>query len=529
MQYLGPSWVKGEDGKFVKPELTIGDEALRWTYKYLRHGEGPWLFTPEQMRLVLWWYAIDEHGEFLWRDGVIQRAKGWGKDPFTAALAAFELCGNCRFSHWGADGKPVLKRPVEPWVQIVGVAKEQNKNTFKLFHTLFNEKAKADYQLAIGKELIYANGGMGRLEIVTSVPETMQGNRPSFVVASETHHWTKSMHGHELIETARNNASKVDGRVLAITNAYQPGQDSVAEADREGQEKYLAGIASEGMFYDSVEAPANCPLTREALEAVLPLVYGDSHWVKINTQIKTILKPTSIPSRSRRFFLNQIVASDDALVSPAEWDPLADPDLKLEKDDRIVLGLDGGRSDDSTALIAIRLSDRAVIPIKIWDKDENVENWVIDMTQVDGYVAHAMDRYQVMAFFSDVHPIESYIDKWGEEYRDSLLIKAAPGTSPIGYDMRGHGKEITLFNEKLVGVIRGAGLKHNGDRQLRRHVLNAVERPNAWGISFGKEGRESPKKVDAYAALLLAYIAMTKYVESGKQPKQSSAKRGWLF
>jgi hypothetical protein len=42
------------------------------------NGEGSWQFTLEQLRFVLWWYAVDESGEFVYRTGVLQRLKGWG-------------------------------------------------------------------------------------------------------------------------------------------------------------------------------------------------------------------------------------------------------------------------------------------------------------------------------------------------------------------------------------------------------------------------------------------------------------------
>lgn len=77
---IGPSWMRGEDGRFVLPEFTLGWHALAWTAVYLQHADGrPWRYTSEQARLLLWWYAMDpDTGEFLYRDAVLQRLKGWG-------------------------------------------------------------------------------------------------------------------------------------------------------------------------------------------------------------------------------------------------------------------------------------------------------------------------------------------------------------------------------------------------------------------------------------------------------------------
>lgn len=77
---IGPTWKRGDDGMFVRPAFTLGWHVLAWTGAYLQHATGrPWRYTSEQVRLVLWWFAMDpDTGEFLYRDAVLQRLKGWG-------------------------------------------------------------------------------------------------------------------------------------------------------------------------------------------------------------------------------------------------------------------------------------------------------------------------------------------------------------------------------------------------------------------------------------------------------------------
>jgi len=94
---IGPTWQRGEDGKWLLPQRTLGWQAIQWAAKWLQHeDETPWRYTPEQARFVLWWFALDEAGRFLYRDGVFQRMKGHGKDPLGATLCAFEFVGPCR-------------------------------------------------------------------------------------------------------------------------------------------------------------------------------------------------------------------------------------------------------------------------------------------------------------------------------------------------------------------------------------------------------------------------------------------------
>lgn len=544
---LGPAWQRNEDGTFALPERTLGWECLRWTYEYLKGPDGgPWKFTAEQARMILWWYALDEDGNFLYDDGIIQRVKGWGKDPWAAALIAFELCGNCRFSHWDKNGKPVAKQPHEPWIQVAAVSKEQTKNTMKLFPGLFSKAAIKKYGIKIGRVLIHALDGRARVEAVTSSPQTLEGGRPSLLVLNETHHWTASNDGELMALTGRANAAKVGGRALAITNAPQPGMNSVAETDRRAYEDYLAGKTARDnrTMYDSLEAPPQAPLIAEVIPLILTIVRGDSVWLNVDRTTREILDPRTPLARSRRFYYNQIVAADDALIAASEWDPCRNPRLDpLYEGDEIVMGLDGGKSDDATALIAIRIRDRAIFPLGIWEKPpgEAGDTWEVDMTAVDDLVGSSFRKYKVRAFFSDVNPIQSYVDRWSDEFRNQLLVKAVPGKSAVGFDMRGNQQEITRANEALVGAIRERAITFGTDSDalqdrklklnliLREHVLNCFQRENRWGMSFGKESRESDRKVDAYAATLLAYVALNKYLESGKTPKKERSGKGWFF
>jgi hypothetical protein len=77
---LGPTWQRDEAGCFVRPQLSLGWHAAAWAGKWLQHEDGqPWKFTREQFRFLLHWYSIDDDFRFVYRDGVLQRLKGWGR------------------------------------------------------------------------------------------------------------------------------------------------------------------------------------------------------------------------------------------------------------------------------------------------------------------------------------------------------------------------------------------------------------------------------------------------------------------
>ncbi|MFJ8041200.1 hypothetical protein ACIRBX_11910 [Kitasatospora sp. NPDC096147] len=66
------------------PSRSLGYQIIRWAQTYIVQPDGenagqPWRFTPEQLRFVLWMYAIDDKGRWLYRSCALRRAKGWGK------------------------------------------------------------------------------------------------------------------------------------------------------------------------------------------------------------------------------------------------------------------------------------------------------------------------------------------------------------------------------------------------------------------------------------------------------------------
>ena len=534
--FLGPTWQTDETGAWILPERTLGWTIAAWCADYLAAEEpGPWRFTLEQLRFVLWWYAVDETGRFVYRKGVLQRMKGWGKDPLLAVLCLVEFVGPSRVARgvvnqviWDEQGQPLGVAHPQAWVQVTAVNQSQTRNTMRLIPSLMTEKLISTYSIKDGKELIRANNGKQILEAATSSYRALEGGRTTFTLLNETHHWVSGNNGHDMYATIDGNATKKDSRYLAITNAYLPGEDSVAERMREAWQKIQDGRAVDvGFLYDSVEANPLTPLTPEALAIVIPIIRGDAIWLRPETIIQSILDTTLGPARSRRMWLNQVTAEEDAIYGPSDWKAIEDNDLALFKGDEIVMGFDGGKTDDDTALVAIRVRDFAIFVLGHWYKPDGPagDNWQVNKARVDSAVHAAFNTYEVVGFFADVALWESHIDDWADTYGEKLKVKASE-RHPIAWDMRQSGEKPTRAHERLMRSVFDGRIKHDGDPHMRRHALNAFRRENKYGVSFGKESRESPRKVDLYAALMLAHEALHDLRTRKRPEKKKRTGRG---
>lgn len=522
----------GPDRPLPDPKHTLANAVIGWAEGYqdargvwldpphILQPDGPeaktpWRFTAEQVRFLMYWYEIDDNGRFVYRNGVFRRMKGAGKNPFSAAIMIVEFVGPCRFGGWLASGEPLVVPQDSSWVQAAAVSKDQTRNTMTLLPAMLAPLTIQEHGVELGKELIYAHNASCRIEAVTSSPRALEGGRPTHINRDETHHWIHSNGGHAMAEVIdRNTAKSRDGaaRVMDTTNAHDPGEDSVAQR---AYDAYVAMIKKEsrvtGILYDSIEAPAEVQMDNpDSLREGLICARGDSVWLDVDRLIGDIMDPRTPPSMSRRYYLNQIQAAEDAWVAPHEWDVNGDPALLLLDGDEVTLGLDGSKTDDHTVLAACRVSDGAVFPLGMWEP-ENFPGKEIPRVEVDRKVADAMKRYLVDAFFSDVKEFESYVDKWEAEYGDDMLAKSTAHHS-IAFDMRGRLRESTQASEAFHDAIMERVMPHPQDRRFSQYIYNARRRPNQYGVTFGKESRESPHKVDGLAAAMLARLARQTYL-----------------
>lgn len=543
---IGPTWQTTKTGHWLLPDATIGWDVLAWSGTWLQHSIGkPWTFTDEQARWLLWWYSLEADGSWTFTDGVLQRLKGWGKDPMAACVCANELLGPARFAGWDGD-IPIVTDVPEAWVQTAAVALEQTKNTTRLFPRLFTPEARAHYRIQIGKEVVHALDDERFLQAVTSSPTTLEGARATFVFKNETHHWTAANAGHDMAEVIQRNATKAaDGaaRSLAGTNAYEPGEDSVAERDRDAYDAIEARRTIDTrLMYDSLEAPPEAPLTPEEAPAVVDSVRGDSTWLHVDRIVLAILDPRVSPSTSRRFWYNQITATEDAWLAPQEYDASADSDFLVADQAIVTLGFDGSKSDDHTALIGCDVDNDHLFEIGVWTPD--VHTGVIDRSAVDRAVREAFETYDVVGFYGDVEHWDAYLDIWAVELGRNLVVKAS-GRQPIAWDIRGRVQQFTHACARLHDAIVESALEaaaaaidarqpqsrltHCGSARTRQHFHNARRAPNRFGVSVRKEHRESARKIDAVPAATLARLARLDYLALPASRRRQKARSGVVW
>lgn len=487
-------------------------------------------------------------------------------------IAAVEFLGPCRVIGWATRdmpdlgikrGDPVAGEHQRAWVQVAAVSMKQTQNTMKIFRGLFSEACKAAHGItkqSMGAETIKAHAGMRTIEAVTSSPKALEGARPTFVIANESHLWLHNNNGHEMYDVIGRNATKAkDGaaRTLHITNAYEPNENSVLQQVREDWEAEQAeGIYDTGLLYDSLEMPSTTRmrpeippgttaeeegrLVRAHLSAIVAAVRGDAVWLDIEGIVNAILgsrAPAKV-SLARRFWFNTIVAAEDAWAdheaTMAAVHPLARAEYARPEHDTVRAGWgliapdepcvmfgDGSKSNDTTALVLTRLSDGHKVVIGAWSKPagKRGETWLSPREDVDARVAEAFKRFTIVGFWFDPsHTFDDdggrywdgMVDRWHRLYKDRLThwaVKTGDSQHSVMWDMTSpqRTKEFTGAAERYIEDLEyrdpETGLYAprftiDANPLLISHHDNARKYATSFGTSLSKVNKDSKKKID---------------------------------
>lgn len=507
---------------------TLGPDVLAWSETELAQPDGdyagqPWQWRESQARYLCWWWSVDDAGRWIWRRGQIVLPKGAGKSPVAAGASSCELAGPVHFDGWNAQGDPVGRPHPSPWVQLAAVSQDQTDNTMSLVLSMLREGRAGDSIPGLDLGLTRVRTRNGFLQPVTASAPSREGQRSTAAILDETHLWTQVNGGHRLAAAIRRNLAKMGGRSLETTNTWVPGEDSVAQLTAEYADKIRDGKARDaGVLRWHPFADVPDLGDDEALRTGLQKLYKDSPWVDIDRLMSEVQDLGTDPQDARRYYLNQITHATDAWLSQPEWASCSAPDRVVADRDVVTLGFDGSRArahgiTDATALIGCRVSDGHVFELGVWEQPEGAagRDWRVPTVEVDAAVKSAFARFTVVGFYADPAKWEGYVAQWEAAYGPRLKVKASR-QNPIEWWMTG-GRSLQIVRalEQFHSAVMDRELSHDGSFVLMRHVLNARRRQSRSGLQIAKEHADSPRKIDAAVAGVLAWQARLDAVAAG--------------
>ena len=285
-----------------------------------------------------------------------------------------------------------------------------------------------------------------------------------------------------------------------------------------------------------------------------PSKYG---WCDLRRTVKKILDPAYDPNNAIRFYLNSLASAVDAwltedmikshavhrdivdkAIASRDLNRLNDAWQQVVSDtDEITLGFDGSVSDDSTALVGCRVRDGMLFLIKLEQKPDGPQGakWRVDRDSFDGRVRWVFNHYNVVGMFADTDEWEPYIAQWELDYGDRLQVYPRSNGSHIRFPMNGYKRDVmselktmrAAFNEPMRTISKYdepdvTNIQLFADPRLIDHFRNGRRKDKPEGYLVFKETPNSPHKIDAAMAGLLAYRARDIYLGAAVSNEEES-------
>lgn len=540
--------------------------------------------TDDQVEFIVDVYCLappgeEDEGRRLATEVLWLAPKGSDKSGFAAKMLIFEALGPCRFDGWAKGGEvyrdpwglgfeytyeagePMGKPVNNPGIKMIATSEDQTANTFETVYTNFKEgplQSAMESRDSVGLSRIKLPGG-GEIKPSTSGGSSKDGGRETCVVSDETHLFVLPEHK-KLYNVINRNLMKRAGvaepLMLSTSTYFNPAEGSICQGllekaqERERQKKRGKYVDPEDdrvlIHWRHGEIDPEDLHDREKLTAALEDAYGGCHWVRIPTYVAAVQDSMNSVEDSYRYWLNTQSTASNAWIAPYEWaarGPQRDPETDLLIDiedftpkpgDTITLGFDGSRKrkkgvTDATALIACRVRDGLLFPlpwgseVSIWEQPANykgADGWEVPADQVNAAIKKAFETYNVVGFYADPAKWEGNVAQWERAYGPKLKIKST-ASQPITWWMSGgRSTEIVRTLEKFQNGVFDGELKHNGDETLARHVANARQFDTTAGIQIRKDHPNSPRKIDAAVAAVLAWRCRLDAISKGVGPRK---------
>lgn len=515
---------------------SLGYEVVDWLEEYACHGPGDvqgerldFSLDQEVADHIVECYRLDPvTGRRVHDEVVFSRPKGRAKSEVAGFIVVAEAFGPVRFDGWDAAGLPVGKPVTSPLIKCLATEESQAGNTFENVAFIVSDwgvdehpevyagaSGVRQYQSA---SAIYLPHG-GEIRACTSGAASKDGGKETHVVADETHLYVlpalKSMYA----TVARNLGKRKIAQpwLHQTSTAYRPGEMSVFE---DTLTKWRKGELRESIYVNHREAKGRIDLDDEPRTMrQLEYVYGDSAGWQDLTRKYAERNDTRIYEDEEQFIryaLNRPQSGKNAWIAKDIVERQARPEV-VEAGEAIALGFDGSLNDDATALVASRMSDGFLFPIKIWAAPEGAAAawWEVPRLEVLAEVRATFERYNVARLYADPHEWRSDIEALAEELGEETVIPWATSNYTTMHNALDRLRtDLIQGGDPVEGKPMGRAF-HSGDPLMMEHFNNAYVARRGRLRLVRKEHDKSPRKIDSLVAATLAYEARADAIAAG--------------
>ena len=404
------------------------------------------------------------------REIVVLLPKKNGKSSLVAALALWHL----------------LSTPFAE-AMIVAAARDQAGILLRQVEGFVRRSDELGKRLKIVLREVRNEALHGRLRVLASEVDTVDGQLPTFVAVDELHRHKRA----ELYGVLRDGLGPRKGQLIAISTAGY-AQDSPLGALRQTAHG-LPGLVRDGA-YRHVRSGSfafhEWSLSPEDDVDDLELVKTANPLVPMEELRERYESPSMTPWQWRRFACGIWTEGEEPWIEPSVWDSLADPTLELQPNEPAWVGVDIGVRKDTTALVVcVRRAEKVAVQARILKPPAR---GVLPLERVENEIRNLRGEFELRGV--------AY-DPWA--FRRSAEMLAGEGIRMIEFPQS--PERMATASAHLYHTIQAGHLIHDGDPRLRAHVLAGVTKETERGWRLQKDPH-SARPIDALIALAMGTL-----------------------
>jgi phage terminase large subunit-like protein len=397
------------------------------------------------------------------RQALVAIPAGNGKSTLAAAIGLYGLLGD------GVEGAQVL---------VVASDERQARIIFRTAKRMVELDRDLSARVQVFADHLLEPRTDSIFMALPADAGSLQGWDPSMALVDELHVVTD-----DTFEAMSARAGKRDrSLLLAISTPPKAGDDGVM--------RRLVDHGREGIdpsfYFTEFAAPAGCAVDDEdAWEVANPALDDFLH----RDALRATLPPKMRENAFRRYRLGQWVGVDDAWLPDGAWAACTDATTSVPDGAEVVLAFDGSFNGDTTVLVVASVAERPHVDlVELWE----AAGAQVPIVDVEAAIRAACRRWRVLEIAADPF-------RWAR----SLQLLDGEGLPILEYP-QSPGRMTPATARFYEAVVNGA-LTHSGDSRLARHVGNAVLREDARGARLAKERKDSPRRIDAAVAAVMAH------------------------
>ena len=395
--------------------------------------------------------------------------RGQGKTSLVAVLALYELFA-------GADGAQVV---------VVATDERQAGLSFRAAVRMVELNPELERRVQVFQDRMAIPKRGSSFQVLPAVPKRLEGLDYTLAILDEAGRIDRDVFEVVTLATGKQRASvalaigtpgpELDQTVLGGLRQYvaeHPGDPLTVwrEWSAAGFEHHPVDCAH---CWELANPALDDFLARDGLQACLP--------------------PKMREASFRRARLCQFVDQrEDAWLPVGAWAACSDATRSIPDGADVVLGFDGSFSGDCPALVVATVDQLPHVELaELWEGPEGRDGWRVPVVAVEDAIRAACARWRVVEVAADPYRWQRSLEVLdGDGIPTSEFFQTAARMGPA--------------TARMYQLVVDQVLTHDGDSRRARHVSNAVLREDSRGARLSKEHRDSPRKIDAAVAAVMA-------------------------